>query len=254
MSGQRCPYSLRALAAAFLLAVLAFFFTGGCGSDGDPRARSLLEKATGKTAAAGYLVESGVNEMKSDDGSIPIARVRFESEMDLTHPDGPWSHTVMRQGTNTVEVYSAGGFTYTRKLKGTADEGRWVKTPGKESSPLVPGDLQALSADAEHVRFAGETAGKYTISFDVAKKSLQNSRIFSAGGGESQASSPGAVEGLHMKATYIIARDTMLIMEAAIELRMPDATDTGWTTGTMKLTFKDYGRPVSIIVPAAEER
>jgi len=186
--------------------------------------------------------EAGSNVMTSEDASIPYQKVTFTSEMDLSDPSRPLSHTALRRSGNLVDVYSEGGFLYSEQ------DGKWVKVKTSGTSALNPSDLVELTSGAHNPRL-NSTAASYLVSFDVDKKTLEKLDLLDTGTA-SGSSASGPVPGLRMSADYTIARDTHLVQAAKIVMSMPDVTGEGNTTGTLTVKLLDFNKPVSVIVPA----
>jgi hypothetical protein len=235
---------LRSGCAALLL--LSSILLPGCGSTaGDPRAQKLLKDATRKMASVKSLKEAGVNDMRSGDGAIPPEKVTFESEMELSDPSKPASHTVLQRGAQKVDVYTAGGFLYSEA------DGKWVKSPVKGTSSVTPSDISVLAAGAEKAKVAG-SGGAYRVSFDVSSKALEELDLFGSGASASEGSAPaGSAAELKMSATYTISRDTMLVEKVVMVLSIPDVTGSGTTRGVITVNFKDIDQPVDVALPEA---
>lgn len=189
------------------------------------------------------LKEAGSNVMTSQDASIPYQKVTFTSEMDLTDPAMPLSHTVLQRSGNVVDVYSQGGFLF------TFQNGKWQKVKSSSTSSLTPADLVTLTEGAEKPRVS-TTSASYRVTFDVNPKTLQKLDLLGTGAASGTSARGGAVPGLHMSAVYTIARDTQLVQAASLDMSMPDVTGDGNTTGTLSAKLYDFNKPVNVIVPA----
>lgn len=189
------------------------------------------------------LKEAGSNMMTSQDASIPYQKVTFTSEMDLTDPTMPLSHTVLQRSGNVVDVYSQGGFLF------TFQNGKWQKVKSSSTSSLTPADLVTLTEGAEKPRVS-TTSASYRVTFDVNPKTLQKLDLLGTGAASGTSAQGGAVPGLHMSAVYTIARDTQLVQAASLDMSMPDVTGDGNTTGTLSTKLYDFNKPVNVIVPA----
>jgi len=156
----------------------------------------------------------------------PLQKVTFTSEMDLTDPAMPLSHTVLQRSGNVVDVYSQGGFLF------TFQNGKWQKVKSSSTSSLTPADLVTLTEGAEKPRVS-TTSASYRVTFDVNPKTLQKLDLLGTGAASGTSAQGGAVPGLHMSAVYTIARDTQLVQAASLDMSMPDVTGDGNTTGTL---------------------
>jgi len=230
-----------------LLIVAASAGLIGCGTGTRPApvtpAGRVIDGMRGAMGSVKAVKESGSNVMTSADASIPYQKVTFTSEMDLSQPARPLSHTVLRRSGNVVDVYSEGGYLY------TFQDGNWQKTRSSGTSSLTPADLVALTEGADNPKVTSSSAS-YRLTFDVNPKTLEKLDLLDTGASSGTSTRGGAIPGLKMSAVYTIARDTQLVQAASLAMRMPDATGEGDTTGTLSATLFDYGKPVTVIVPA----
>jgi len=212
-------------------------------STSESRARQVIDRAGIAMNSVKSLKEAGSNMMTSQDASIPYQKVTFTSEMDLTDPAMPLSHTVLQRSGNVVDVYSQGGFLF------TFQNGKWQKVKSSSTSSLTPADLVTLTEGAEKPRVS-TTSASYRVTFDVNPKTLQKLDLLGTGAASGTSAQGGAVPGLHMSAVYTIARDTQLVQAASLDMSMPDVTGDGNTTGTLSTKLYDFNKPVNVIVPA----
>lgn len=207
------------------------------------RAPGLLKQAGTALSKVSSVKETGANVMSSQDSSIPYQKVTFTSEMDLSDPSKPSSHTVLSRSGNYLDVYSSGGFLFTQD-----QEGQWHKTASPGTSSMTPGDLIRMTEGAGNLRLSPTAAG-YRISFDVDPRTLEKLDILA--GDEASAADAAGTAGLRTSALYTIARDTMLVESAKIVMRMPDVTGEGETTGTVTVKLYDFNQPVNTVLPEA---
>ena len=188
------------------------------------------------------LKEAGSNVMTSQDASIPYQKVTFTSEMDLTDPSKPLSHTTLRRSGNVVDVYSEGGFLYQKQ------DGKWQKVRSSGTSSLTPSDLVELTTGALKPRISvGQTTD--VVSFEVNPGTLEHLDLLDTGTATGTGAGAPKVQGLRMSAVYTVARDTNLVQTAKLEMTMPDVTADGKTSGTLTAKLYDFNKPVSVVIP-----
>jgi hypothetical protein len=238
--------------AALAVILLGVAWLGGCGSSSQAaaRAQQILDKSASAIATLKSVKESGSNGMKSEDSSVPDVTVTFTSEMDLSDPANTRAHTVIQQGASVVDIYASGGYVYTKTASG-----EWQRTKAEGTSALAPRDLKEIAAGAKNVRLLSSAGGKYEVAFQVGEKALADSDLLDGADTDTALGkqTAEALKELKMDAVYTVAKDTMYVERARLNMRMPSVVESGETTGTMKVDFTGFNEPVSIVLPESTQ-
>jgi hypothetical protein len=130
-----------AVATLFLLAASSGLLAlAGCASSAGPQARGTLDRSMAAMAKVRTLKEAGSNELTSDISSDDQVGVSSTSQMDVSDPDLPASHTILKNGQTTIDTWTSGGYIYVQKANG-----KWTKSRAKGSTDTGPAYLAQMA-------------------------------------------------------------------------------------------------------------
>jgi predicted nuclease of predicted toxin-antitoxin system len=260
---------LGSLAVLLAIGLLVGLLLAGCGgsstsgtatSSGSLNAKRILEQSSKKMQAVKTAKATGSYKLAgtpatgtSSPSGAQNMEFSYQMEMDVSNPDKPEMHMVMKGQGQTTDLYITGGFVY-MNVPGKG----WVKTPAGTTSEgmaqATPAEITQFANNAENLKIISEDADSYKLSFDIGKKYIQDQLKKEQGGTnlgpDVEKLMNQMINNMKMTAVFTINKATSYIENVDLVMSIKNMPAVGDMNLAMSMAFSDFNKPVAVALPA----
>jgi outer membrane lipoprotein-sorting protein len=218
----------------------------GCNTQGKSAAGDILDKSISKMKTLSSFKETDtIVSSTKEETSITT----LEAEYDLSAKK---SHSVKTENDSVTTSYFYGGYLYT-----SVSDGKWQKEKVAGAGSFWLAEVSKMTKNPKSVRVISENSTTYELGLDV-KRQLVNLMLYAdvnanpkAADNPEQVATVKAVENMNGSVVLTVAKDTLYLERADIEISITAMPDIGDLSLKEDIKFYDFNKPVDIALPDA---
>lgn len=218
----------------------------GCSTQGKSEASDILDESISKMKTLNSFKETDTTVSSTKEGTSTTV---LKAEYDLSAKK---NHTVKTENDSVTTSYSYGGYLYT-----SVSEGKWQKQKVAGVGSFWLGEISKMTKNPKSVRLISACSTTYELGLD-AKQQLVNIILYAdvdanpkASDNPEEAATVKAVENMNASVVLTVAKDTLYLERADIEISITAMPDIGDLSLKEDIKFYDFNKPVDIVLPDA---